>query len=328
MPPDELTIIDRFFRPLAGEGAFALVDDAGQLSVPADVDVVVTTDMVANTVHFLPGDPPETVAQKALRVNISDLAAKGARPLAYVIGLGVSPDVTEGWLAEFARGLKADHERFGITLLGGDTIFVRDGPTISVTAHGAVPKGRMVRRSGGRAGDALFVSGEIGGSTAGLALLKGDAGPWDALPAAEKAALIARYRMPQPRAALSQALVDHASAAMDISDGLVGDCDKLAAASGCSATIDVDRVPLAVEYADGDAETLRRLVTGGDDYEILAAISPDNEAAFEAAAQAADVPVSRIGTLKPLSSPSQVLWRGRELELSRRAYTHGEEERP
>jgi thiamine-monophosphate kinase len=318
----ELTIIDRYFRPLAGEGAFGLLDDAARLDVPADADLVVTTDMVANTVHFLPGDPPETVAQKALRVNISDLAAKGAEPLAYVLSLGISEDIGEAWLDAFTRGLKNDQEKYSIALLGGDTIDAPGGPVVSVTAFGLAPKGRMVRRAGGRPGDVLYASGTIGEGTTGLALLKGEPGPWDALAPEMKEALVHRYRVPEPRVPLAAALADLASAAMDISDGLVGDCDKLAAASGCSAVMEAERIPLP----DGlgvDEAVLSRLLTSGDDYEILAAVSPTKAAAFELAARAADVPVSRIGSLTEGEAPPQVLVNGHALRLSRRAYAHG-----
>jgi len=323
MPPDELSIIDRYFRPLAGEGAFGLADDAGRLDVPADADLVVTTDMVAMKVHFLPGDPPDTIAQKALRVNISDLAAKGARPLAYVLSLGVSEDIDEAWLAAFAQGLKEDHERYGIRLLGGDTVFVHAGPIVSITAFGSAPKGGMVHRSGGHPGDVLYVSGTIGAGAVGLALLRGEPGPWEALSAAGREALIGRYRVPEPRTALTPAIAEFASAAMDISDGLVGDCDKLTVASGCSATIEAERVPLPDGLAGRlDEPTLGRLLTSGDDYEVLAAVPQARAAAFEAAARAADVAVTRIGRLTEATNPARVLLEGCALRLSRRSFVH------
>ncbi len=327
MPLDERDIIERFFRPLAGEGAFGLLDDAGRLDVSPDFDLVVTTDMIACKVHFLPRDPPFSVAQKALRVNVSDLAAKGAEPLAYVISFGISSEIEEGWLADFVRGLKADHARFGLRLLGGDTVRVPDGPIISVTAHGLAPKGRMVHRSGGRPGDLLYVSGLIGAGAVGLALLKGEAGPWDALPHARRDALIAHYHVPQPRVELAPLLVAYASAAMDISDGLIGDCDKLAAASGCSADIEVEHVPLAEGLgATDDPALLARLITGGDDYEILAAVPPEKAPGFESAAEEAGVPMSRIGVLKAESAAPRVTWRGSDLNLVARAYTHKPQE--
>jgi len=322
VPLDELSIIDRFFRPLAGEGAYGLLDDAGSIAVPDDSDLVVSTDMVAESVHFLPGDPPGTVAQKALRVNLSDLAAKGARPLCYTLSLGVSRKVDERWLASFADGLRCDQEAFGLSLLGGDTVGVLGGVVASITAFGLAPKGRMVHRMGGSPGDALFVSGTCGRSNIGLAILKHEPGPWDALSPDERAGLVESYRVPDPRVALAHVLAELAAAAMDVSDGLVGDCDKLAVASGCSATIDADKVPFAMKVGN-DAAFAARLLSGGEDYEILAAISPTNEGQFRAAAHAAGVPVARIGTLTPGNAPSRVLFKGAPLRLSRRAYIHG-----
>ncbi len=327
MLPDELSIIDRYFRPLAGEGAFGLRDDAGCLTIPPEYELVVTTDMIARGVHFLAGDPADTVAQKALRVNISDLAAKGATPLAYVLSLGLSPDLHEAWLAAFADGLRTDQDRFALRLLGGDTIVVPDRPVISVTAFGLVAKGRMVHRFGARAGDELYVSGVIGASEAGLALRRREAGPWDRLGNEDRNALIRRYRVPEPRTALAPALVEFASAAMDISDGLVGDCDKLCAASGCSALIEANKVPLPQGLSGpGDPQLVARLLTAGEDFEILAAVPPGKAAAFRKAATAAGVPVTRIGALTEGAELPQVLFGGAPLRLSRRAFVHGRAE--
>jgi len=320
---DELSIIDRFFRPLAGEGSFALTDDAASLGVPAGFEIVVTTDMVAAGVHFLANDPADSVAQKALRVNVSDLAAKGAKPFAYVLGLGLGDETGEQWLAAFADGLGRDQKTHSMSLLGGDTISVAAGPVISITAFGLLPVGRMVHRFGGRPGDALYVSGEIGAGAAGLALLKSEAGPWDALPEKARNILVRRYRVPEPRVALSSALLEFASAAMDVSDGLVGDCDKLSAASGCSALIEAGRIPLPDGLGMVDERILARLLTAGDDYEILAAIPPRNEAGFRAAAAKAGVAVSRIGSLRAGGGKrTDVLVEGRPLPLYRRAYMH------
>jgi len=319
---DELTIIDRFFRPLAGEGSFGLVDDAARLAAPPDCDLVVTSDMIACGVHFLPGDPADLVARKALRVNLSDLAAKGAKPLAYVLGLGLPAGTGESWLTAFAAGLRADQERYGLALLGGDTIDVEAGPVVSVTAFGAAPGGRMVHRFGGRAGDRLYVSGVIGRAAAGLAILKNEAGPWDALPAPAKDALVRSYRVPEPRMSLAPVLAEFASAAMDVSDGLVGDCDKLAAASGCLAEIHAEDVPLPAGLAANEV-VLARLLTAGDDYEILAAVPPGREDAFRRAAAAVGEPLVPIGVLREGTGSTRTMHRGRELALGGRAYVHG-----
>jgi thiamine-monophosphate kinase len=328
MLPDELTIIDRYLRPLSGEGAFNFRDDAALLSVPPDSDLVITSDTIARDVHFL-ADPPETIAQKALRVNLSDLAAKGADPLAYILNLALTPDLDEAWLAAFSSGLRKDQTRFGISALGGDTIVVPDRPVISVTAFGTVPKGRMVRRTGAKAGDELYVTGVIGGSDAGLALLSGERGPWTGLAEWEREFLVQRYRVPEPRTALAPALIKFASAAIDVSDGLVGDCDKLCAASGCSAIIEAEAVPLPPGLAgSGDANLLARLFTAGEDFEVLVATSTTNADAFRRAAKAAGVPLARIGALTVGAEPTKVLLQGHPLGLSRRAFVHGRVEGP
>lgn len=323
MLPDELSIIDRYFRPLAGEGAFDLRDDAGVITPTPGMDLVVTTDMVARDVHFLL-DPPDTIAQKALRVNLSDLAAKGATPLAYVLSLGVTPDLDDAWLAGFAEGLRRDQKQFGIRLLGGDTIAVPDRPVISIAAFGTVPRGRMVRRAGGKPGDRLYVSGSIGGSAAGLALLTGEAGPWSALSAEARESLIHRYRVPEPRAALAPVVLEFASAAMDVSDGLVGDCDKLCAASGCSAVIHAERVPLApFPQGSPDPALVAHLLTAGEDFEILAAVPEKRTSAFEAGAAGAGLAVTEVGSLLQGRESTTVRFHGRPLSLSRRAFVHG-----
>lgn len=324
MLPDELSIIDRFFRPLAGEGAFNLRDDVGLIGPPPPgYEIVVTTDMVARGVHFL-DDPPDTIARKALRVNLSDLAAKGATPLGYVLSIGLEPDIDEAWLAAFAEGLRDDQATFAIQLLGGDTIAVPDRTVISVTAFGSVREGHMVRRSGGRPGDRLYVSGAIGGSAAGLALLTGEKGPWAVLAEDERATLIRRYRVPVPRTALTPALIELASAAIDVSDGLVGDCDKICAASVCSAAIDADRVPLAPGLSGkGEPELVARLLTAGEDFEILAAVPADKCAAFQARAGDVGVTVTEIGKLVEGHNLTTVLFDSRPLGLTRRAFVHG-----
>ena len=324
LPLDELSIIDRFFRPLAGEGSFELRDDAARLPIPAGRDLVVTADMIAAGVHFLPDDPPGTIAQKALRVNLSDLAAKGAQPLGYVLAAGLGAEADEQWLRSFAEGLRSDQRRFGIALLGGDTIRVANGPVLSVTAFGTVSVGRMVHRFGGRPGDALFVSGVVGAAAAGLALLRGEPGPWAALPPGHRATLIASFRVPEPRISLAHALGEYASAAMDVSDGLVGDCDKLAGASGCSARLDAEHVPLPAGLGGATDEALvARLITAGDDYEILAAVAPAKEAGFVDAARRAGVPLTRIGQLTAGAGRTDVLWNSQPLALPERSYVHG-----
>src|SRR6202165_2001274 len=222
MPSGEDSLIARYFRPLATDpGAFNLVDDAAILKASGD-DIVVTTDAIVEGVHFLSDDPPDTVARKALRVNLSDLAAKGATPAGFVLTLALRA-ADDAWLTLFARGLGEDAGLFGCPLLGGDTVSTPGPVMVSITAFGRVPPGKMVHRSGAKPGDRVMVTGTIGDGALGLDILRGGAAA-SALAddAAAKAMLVGRYRVPQPRNALAKAVRDHASAAMDVSDGLAG----------------------------------------------------------------------------------------------------------
>jgi thiamine-monophosphate kinase len=322
----EDSLIARYFGPLATDpGAFGLVDDAAILQGRGD-EIVVTTDAIVEGVHFLPDDPPDTIARKALRVNLSDLAAKGAVPAGFVLTLALRTQ-DDGWLAPFARALGEDAGLFGCPLLGGDTVSTPGPVMISVTAFGRVPPGKMVRRSGAKPGDRIVVTGTIGDAALGLDILKGGAVATAlAQDAAASQMLIGRYRVPQPRNALAQAVRDHASAAMDVSDGLAGDLAKLCAASQISAVIDIKRVPLSAAAAAllaCGAVGIEAIVSGGDDYEILCAIPDAGFAAFARAAELAGVAVSSIGTvIAGTSVPRFLDAQGREIALTRLSYSH------
>ena len=322
----EDSLIARYFRPLATDpGAFALGDDAAILKAMGD-DIVVTTDAIVEGVHFLPDDPPDSIAQKALRVNLSDLAAKGAVPAGFVLTLALRA-AGDAWLAAFARGLGADASRFGCPLLGGDTVSTPGPVMISITAFGRAPAGKMVHRSGAKPGDRVVVTGTIGDAVLGLDILRGGAvAAALADDAAAREMLVGRYRLPQPRHALAQAVRDHADAAMDVSDGLAGDLAKLCAASGVSAVIDVPGIPLSAAAATvlaRRAAGMEALVSGGDDYEILCAIPEDGFEAFAGAAGIAGVAVSSIGTvIAGRSAPRFLDAQGRDLPLLRLSYSH------
>ena len=323
MPSGEDDLIARYFKPLAAApGALGLTDDAAFVRTGGD-DIVVTTDAVVEGVHFLADDPPDTIARKALRVNLSDLAAKGAMPAGFVLTLALR-EVRDAWLTPFARGLGEDAAAFGCPLLGGDTVSTPGPLTISITAFGRVPAEKMIRRSTARAGDRLVVSGTIGDAALGLALLKGS-GP-ASLDAAARATLIARYRVPQPRIALAPAVRAHASAAMDVSDGLMGDLAKLCGASGVSAVIEAEAVPLSAParaWLAQDASLVGTLVSGGDDYEILCAIPENQLAAFEAAARSAAIPIRAIGRIVDGAGPPRLVdAEQREILLKRLSYSH------
>jgi thiamine-monophosphate kinase len=323
MPSGEDSLISRYFRPLATDpGAFDLTDDAAILKSSTG-EIVVTTDAIVEGVHFWPNDPPDTIARKALRVNLSDLAAKGAAPAGFVLTLALrAPD--DAWLTPFAHALGEDAAQFGCPLLGGDTVSTPGPLMISITAFGRVPAGEMVRRNGAKAGDRVMVSGTIGDAALGLGLLKGGAAA--ALGGDERAMLIGRYRVPQPRVGLAQAVREHASAAMDVSDGLAGDLAKLCAASGVSAAIDAQSIPLsgpARTWLSGGAVGIESIVCGGDDYEILCTMPENRFEAFAQAAQLAGVPVASIGTIIAGSAvPRFIDGQGAEIALSQLSYSH------
>lgn len=325
MASGEDSLISRYFTPLATDpGAFGLTDDAAVLKADG-CDIVVNTDAIVEGVHFLPDDPADTIARKALRVNLSDLAAKGATPAGFVLTLALR-DHDHGWLAEFARGLGEDALAFGCPLLGGDTVSTPGPLMISITAFGRVPGGRMVRRTGAAAGDHVVVTGTIGDAALGLAVLKGGAVA-EAMTgdATSRETLVSRYRVPQPRSALAQAVRDHASASMDVSDGLAGDLTKLLATSGVAANISTAAIPLSAP----SSRLLRRgtvdmqaLMSGGDDYEILCTIPPGRLASFMDDARHAGVAVTDIGTVSAGAGARFVDASGNELILSKLSYSH------
>jgi len=322
MSSGEDSLIARYFKPLATDpGALGLTDDAAILSGGAD-DIVVTTDALVEGVHFLGNDPPETVAKKALRVNLSDLAAKGATPAGFVLTLALR-NVDEAWLAPFAHGLGDDATAFGCPLLGGDTVSTSGPLMISITAFGRVPRGSMIRRASAQPGDRVVVSGTIGDAALGLAILTGRMAVNDG---AGRDTLIGRYRIPQPRVGLANAVRAHARAAMDVSDGLAGDLAKLCAASGVSAVIDAGSVPLSAvahELMMQGKANFEAAVSGGDDYEILCAIPEDRFEAFTRAAADAGLPVASIGGIVAGAAPPR--WmneKGEEIALSRLSYSH------
>jgi thiamine-monophosphate kinase len=296
--PSEEGLIARYFAPLAAPGALGLADDAACFAPKPGHDLVVTVDAVVAGVHFLPDDPPESVAHKALGVNLSDLAAKGAEPSGFLLTLALPDDWSEVWLAGFATGLAAAAAESRCGLLGGDTVRAAGPLSLSVTAIGQVPPGRMVRRTTAGLGDRICVSGTVGDAVLGLTLLTGSPGWHAALSGEARAHCIDRYRRPQARLALASALLAHASAAMDISDGLVGDLTKMMRVSGLGAVVDLQAVPFseAAQTAMAAEPGLRdRLVTGGDDYEILACLPQSRLDAFLAEAGRSGVPVAVIG---------------------------------
>jgi thiamine-monophosphate kinase len=320
-------LIAHYFGPLAKHpGAFGLGDDAAAITPPPGCDVVLTADGLVGGIHFFPDDPPGAIASKALRVNLSDLAAKAAEPIGFLLTLALPANTTEEWLAAFSEELGADAEHYQCPLLGGDTVSTTGPLTISIAALGAVPHGRMVKRSGAAPGNLVFVTGSIGDAALGLLLRRDrDAANRWALPAATADHLQQRYLLPQPRLALRRALLDHASAAMDVSDGLAGDLAKLCRVSAVSAEIDLEQVPLSAAaraVVDADPDAIQTIMGGGDDYEILAIVSDKNAEAFRAQAHGLGVPVTAIGRIIAGSEPVRFQFNGKPFKLARMSYSH------
>lgn len=326
MGEDEL--IQTIFAPLASSfaGALGLKDDCALLTPPPGRDLVLTTDAVAEGVHFFSDDAAADIAWKALAVNVSDLVAKGAQPLVYLLSLSFPEQPGRAWLDGFAQGLAAAQSAFGITLAGGDTDR-RPGPlSITVTAIGSVAGGRMVRRSTARAGDTLFLSGTLGDSALGL-VLRGDPARRAAmgLDEAGAQALVGRYLRPTPRLLLAPHLVAYAAAAMDVSDGLIKDCGRLARASGLGASLDAGLVPLSLPARAAltrDPSLIETVLTGGDDYEVLAAVAPAQAADFRTAAAGSGVAVTEIGCLTEGARVVVTGADGRSIEVSREGWDH------
>jgi thiamine-monophosphate kinase len=322
--PSEDNLIARFFAPIAGDGALGLNDDAACLTPKPGHDLVLTTDALVERVHFLPEDAPGSIARKALGVNVSDLAAKGADPAGFLLSLALPDGWTEGWLADFAAGLGEASRDFACPLLGGDTVKARGPLTLSVTAVGQVPTGRMVQRTTAKVGDLICVTGTIGDAALGLKLRS--APVWsEGLSPEEKAHLADRYLHPQPRHQLAPALRKHASAAMDVSDGLAGDLAKMMKASGVSAMVEADQVPLSAAVSkavQASPELFDLAVTGGDDYEILCTVPQKALDSFRQGADSIGIPLSVIGRVVSGSDRPVFRMNGLERRYDVGSYQH------
>lgn len=318
-------LISRFFAPIATHpGALGLSDDVAVLTPPAGNDLVLKTDAVVGGVHFFSEDAAQAVASKALRVNLSDLAAKGARPLGFLLSLAIPKEVGDDWLAGFAEGLRADSVLFGCPLFGGDTDRTPGPVTVSIAMFGSVPQGTIVRRSGAKAGDRVFVTGTIGDAALGVMVRGGKAKTWT-LTEPQRQHLISRYLLPQPRNALAEAIRNHASASMDISDGLVGDFGKLCRASGVAADIDVASVPMseaAKVVVASETAALETILTGGDDYEVVCTVPKAKAESFCSAAKTAGVPVSDIGAIVAGERARFIDAAGKPLVFTRNSFSH------
>jgi thiamine-monophosphate kinase len=326
----EERLIARHFRPLARHpGAFGLVDDCAAIAPPAGHDLVLKADAIVSSVHFFPEDPADAVARKALRVNLSDLAAKGATPLGFLLSLALPKPIDEAWLAGFAAGLDADAQAYQIPLLGGDTVLSPGPIMVSVAVFGSVPHGRMLLRSGPQVGDVLVVTGTIGDAALGLLVRRerAAAARWG-LTEAARDHLLARYLLPQPRNAVTQALRAHASGGMDVSDGLIGDLGKMCRAAKVSAEVEVTQIPFsdaARAAIAADPTLIEPALTGGDDFEVLASVPAGKLDALKTQCEALGIPVTAIGRFVAAGEggpQARILAAGAPLVFARTSFSH------
>lgn len=322
----EFELIARYFAPLAAAapGAQGLRNDAAVFEPTPGESLVVTLDAMVAGVHFLSEDPAETIGRKLLRVNLSDLAAMGARPRGYLLATAFPADLDESWIAAFAAGLAEDQELFDVALYGGDTVSTPGPLTLSLTAFGEAPKDRTLSRVGARPGDLVYVSGTIGDGALGLAALRGEL---TGLSADQRAAMAARYRLPEPRLALGRRLAaaELASAAIDVSDGLAADLGHIAEESGLAAEVEAAAVPLSAAARAVLAETPARLpdlLSGGDDYELLFTVAPSRSGEVAALAAALDLPLTRIGRMAAGQGLRLRDAAGQEIVLERGGWRH------
>ena len=323
----EHDLINRYFAPLCSKSdaapAFGLLDDTALLTPTKDQQLLVTTDALVAGVHFFHDDLPGSIAHKALAVNVSDIVAKGGHPDSYLLTIALPKNIEPKWLQEFAGGLGEAQSAFGCQLIGGDTVATSGPLMISITLLGKVSTGKMVRRKGARPGDMVFVSGTIGDAALGLLLREnGERIAKAALEEAHNAHLLERYLHPRPRIELAPAIKAYASAAMDISDGLVGDFGKLCAASNVGGIIESARVPLSDAASSTLAQQpdlLETILSGGDDYEVLLTSPADQADKFEQGAQN----VTRIGEITDQKEGIRILDAdGRSLDMAHGAYDH------
>ena len=323
--PDEFALIARLFAPLAAgcPGALGLTDDAALLDCPPGRRIVITTDAMVAGVHFLPDDPPSLIARKLMRVNLSDLAAMGAEPMAVLLAACFPREADPSWMESFAAGLGEDTAEFDVPLVGGDTVATPGPATFTLTALGTVEDGRALLRSGARPGDRVWVSGSLGDAALGLCVATEAAA---GLSGEDAAFLLARYRLPQPRLGLGRRLAGLASAAMDISDGLVGDLEHICAASGVAARIVASQVPLSPAGANavalGIGGGLAAALTGGDDYELLFTAPPAHDDALRALEGELGLRLSVVGEIIAGSGVRIFGADGKPMALARHGYRH------
>lgn len=295
--PDEFALIAELFAPLSASypGALGLTDDAALMDVPPGRQLVLTMDSMVAGVHFFADDPPDLIARKLIRVNLSDLSAKGAQPFAIMLSAAFPHATQADWLRRFAHGLAEDCRAFTVALIGGDTVSTPGPLTLTLTAFGHVGPGQALLRSGAVAGDQIWLSGTLGDAALGLIARQGGL-PYLSMPHRDH--LIARYLLPEPRVTIGPGLIGVAHAGMDVSDGLIQDVGHMARQSGLAAEIRVDLLPLSAPARAALAADNSRLATilgGGDDYELLFTAPPSQADVVHRLAARAGIALTVIG---------------------------------
>ena len=321
---NEFDFITENLASLAGPEGLGLKDDAANWTPASGCDAVITMDTMCEGVHFPHGKFDAELAQKLIRVNVSDLTAKGADPAGYFLSLGLPSGVSEHDLADFCAGLSKDQDKYGLKLWGGDTVHTGGLSVLTLTMIGTVPSGEMVGRSGAKIGDIVCVTGSIGGGFLGLAAEQGRL----TLSGSENAALLSAYHLPEPPYAIRSLIRKFASAALDISDGLAADAGHIAKTSGVKLALNLAEMPTLEAtqtwlgmQSDKD-KALSALASGGDDYQSLICTAPENFRAFAAEAKAAGIGLTKIGSIKQGQGVVCYGENDRPIHLSKSGYTH------
>jgi thiamine-monophosphate kinase len=319
----EFDLIARYFAPLAGPEGLGLKDDAALLSPPVGKSLVFTTDASVAGVHFLTDEAPGMIARRLLRTNLSDLAAKGAVPLGYLLTLALPSGINEAWISAFAEGLALDQAAYDIALYGGDTVSTSGPVMASITAIGSVDT--MIRRDGAHVGDHVYVTGTIGDAGLGLSIAEG---ALPNLPSPQREFLRERFRLPSPRVAFGVALANAglATAAADVSDGLIADSGHIAKASEVHITLRLSATPVseaASAVLTSGEHSMIDLVAFGDDYEIVFVAPPSAQSAITAIAAKIGTKVTLIGDVEAGAPSIDVLdAAGMSIDLPRHGFVH------
>lgn len=314
---DEFDIIAKHFSPLSGPEGLRLLDDAALLKPRAGYDLVITKDMLVENVHFRAEDSPEHIAIKALGVNLSDLAAKGATACTYFLGLALPSGVSDGWLASFACGLRACQEKYGVSLAGGDTVKSEAGLIVSITAVGEVPEGQMLHRTGAKPRDLVCVTGTLGDSALGLKVLQQSIEGYESL--------CRRYLCPEPRLTVGGRLLSIANASADISDGLLADLGHICTVSGTGAALNFDELPLSSEgkrFLQNYPDCQQLVYSGGDDYELVFTIDADCMSGVKEISQGTGIDITVIGHITAEPGVRLVDHDGKILHVKEQGYQH------